>query len=145
MSNYKEEFNQLGIRHFTAEEFLYRGGSDTSGGCQGKNTDIPEELWENSFQCALVWDEIRERLGKPISITSHYRSPEYNSCIGGASSSYHMQAIAADAYSSQATAHEIWEVAQKLRHEGFFVGGIGSYPGFCHVDNRGTSNVDWSG
>jgi len=46
--------------------------------------------------CMAGLDPIREKFQKPMIITSGYRSPEYNSKIGGAKKSQHTKGEAAD-------------------------------------------------
>ena len=43
-----------------------------------------------------VLDILRHKLGKPVIITSGYRTPEWNAKCGGAKYSYHMRGMAAD-------------------------------------------------
>lgn len=47
---------------------------------------------------STMWrmDEVREALGKPVRITSGYRSPAVNSRIGGSATSDHMKGLAVD-------------------------------------------------
>lgn len=46
--------------------------------------------------CAAVLDPLREALGRPVRITSGYRSAALNDAIGGARNSQHMRGEAAD-------------------------------------------------
>lgn len=46
--------------------------------------------------CAAVLDPLRRRLGKPIAVSSCYRSPAVNSAVGGSKTSQHMRGEAAD-------------------------------------------------
>lgn len=43
-----------------------------------------------------ILDILRERIGKPVIITSGYRTPEWNRKCDGAKYSYHMRGMAAD-------------------------------------------------
>jgi N-acetylmuramoyl-L-alanine amidase len=90
-------------------------------------------------------DAIRQELGAPIRITSCFRSPAYNACVGGAPSSTHLQFNAID-FTCRSGTPEIWRrVAARVRaSDRRFAGGIGVYPstGFLHIDTRG-SNADW--
>lgn len=97
----------------------------------------PSSLWENIPKTLKVADEIRDRLGTPLSyITSAYRTPEYNEQCGGASRSFHTRNYALDLV-YEAGSEAAFEVALQLRKEGFFSGGIGFYSGFIHIDTRG--------
>jgi N-acetylmuramoyl-L-alanine amidase len=136
----------LGLRHFQPIEFLTMGGGNASGSCAGKNRLPPKSEWPNLANTARMIDEIRERLGAPVNITSAYRSPAYNSCIGGATSSYHKSFKALDWVCSSGTARDWHRVAKEVRSSTTaFRGGIGLYIGsnFVHIDTRG-SNADWT-
>lgn len=41
-------------------------------------------------------DPMREQWGKPIVVTSGYRSPQLNALVGGAARSHHLEGLAAD-------------------------------------------------
>jgi lysophospholipase L1-like esterase len=136
----------LGIEHFGTDEFLVLGGSHGTPGssCAGLNTYPPKALWPNIAGTAKVLDALRTRLGRPIAITNAYRAPAYNSCIGGASESLHTTFNALDFKVSGMAAPDVAMALRWLRDkEGLFVGGIGRYNGFTHVDTRGT-NATWS-
>lgn len=51
---------------------------------------------ENLKATALRMDEIRRRLGKPVLVTSGYRSPEVNAAVGGSRTSAHCRGLAVD-------------------------------------------------
>lgn len=46
--------------------------------------------------CRYVLDPIREKYGKPIIVTSGYRSRFLNELVGGVSTSQHLSGLAAD-------------------------------------------------
>ena len=60
-----------------------------------KNVPFGKQL-ENLKQTATRMDAIREGLGKPIIVTSGYRSPEVNAAIGGSRTSAHCHGLAVD-------------------------------------------------
>ena len=60
-----------------------------------KNIPFGKQL-ENLKQTAQRMDAIREGLGKPIIVTSGYRSPEVNAAIGGSKTSAHCHGLAVD-------------------------------------------------
>lgn len=74
---------------------------------------------------------LRARLGKPILITSAYRSEAHNRSVGGATNSYHKRAQAFDCRMENQNP-QVFEAA--AREVGFT--GFGFYPksGFMHVD-----------
>lgn len=145
LRDFVEFIATLGLRHFEADEFLVLGTANKSGQCRGLNTYPPRSLWNNIAESARMIDAIRQELGAPVRITSCYRSPAYNACIGGAPSSLHLQFNAID-FTCRSGTPEIWRrVAARIRASNpRFSGGIGVYPatGFVHIDTRGT-NADW--
>jgi len=74
---------------------------------------------------------LRDRLGKPLVLTSAYRSPEHNRRVGGAKNSLHMQGIAFDVRMDNHDPHEFEHAARAVGFTGF-----GYYPrsGFMHID-----------
>lgn len=73
--------------------------------------------------------QLRNELGRPVIITSGYRTPEHNKRVGGASKSLHTLGQAADIVVSGVSSAQVAQAAEKV---GF--GGIGIYAGFTHVD-----------
>lgn len=75
--------------------------------------------------------ELRDKLGIPLLVTSAYRSPEHNKRVGGAKASYHMRGVAFDIRMENQDP-VAFEMA--AREVGFR--GIGYYPkqGFMHID-----------
>lgn len=146
MARYEAFIRGLGLRHFTPAEFLFPGNSNSPGGrCAGKNALPPETLWGNIAKTARMLDEIRASLGAPVRILSCYRSPLYNTCVGGATNSPHGRFNAIDWLCETGTAPDWHRVAQEVRRANpEFAGGIGRYRGFCHVDTRGVDR-DWTG
>lgn len=76
---------------------------------------------------------LRTRLGRPVIVTSAYRSPEHNAAIGGARTSWHMEGVAFDV---MMTNHAPEAFIAAARAVGFQ--SIGTYPGsnFIHIDTR---------
>lgn len=68
-------------RYFKVREFACRNGSQV--------VFIDDYLYS-------VLDILRRKLGKPVIITSGYRTPEWNEKCNGAKYSYHMRGMAAD-------------------------------------------------
>lgn len=107
--------------HFKVREFASNDGADDIKVC-----------------VALVYllEEIRQRTGQPVNITSGYRTPAHNQKVGGAKNSQHMLGKAADivvgAHTSAAHALQIGALAESLG-----AGGVGVYKTFTHVDVRG--------
>lgn len=80
-------------------------------------------------------EAIREHFGRPITITSGCRCPEYNEKIGGAPASQHVQGRAADIQVKETDVKEVQYFAKGLVQHG----GVGSYDSFTHIDSRGTA------
>ena len=74
---------------------------------------------------------LRDRLGKPIILTSAYRSPEHNKRVRGAKNSLHMQGVAFDVRMENHDPHEFEAAA---RAEGFTGFGYYQKSGFMHID-----------
>lgn len=143
---FKNFIETLELKHFKAYELLVKGSQHTDLGspAYNLNTDPPEELWENIVKTVQVLDEFRAEIGEPIIFTSVYRSPKYNTAIGGVKNSQHMKFNAIDfMVIGGNTTPAIWSTKLKeLRAGGRFSGGIGVYSSFVHLDTRGT-NHDW--
>jgi uncharacterized protein YcbK (DUF882 family) len=78
---------------------------------------------------------LRHLLGKPMVITSAYRSPSHNRRVGGASKSQHLKARAFDVVMK---GHDPVEFERLARQVGFT--SFGYYPNsntpFMHIDTR---------
>jgi len=137
----QDKFQRLltkwGVKHFTAAEFFYRGGSDEK---LKLNTDPPENLWPNMEATAKTLEEARKRYGKPIKITSAYRDAAYNRKIGGVPNSTHVKFNAVDLVTDSPAA--LYLGLLNLRRDGLFKGGLGLYRSFVHLDTRG-HNATW--
>lgn len=89
--------------------------------------------------------DMRNQMGRPMIITSAYRSPEHNAAVGGASLSRHMEGDASDVSMANHDPHVFLDAAL-----GKFPG-IGTYPAtrarpnhnFIHVDSRATTGSRW--
>lgn len=88
-----------------------------------------------AVKLATLFEEIREKWGKPIQILSAYRTPEYNRRIGGANASQHKQGRALDLRPPEGVTVE--EFYKRIRYDRpKSLGGIGLYKTFVHVDVR---------
>jgi len=76
---------------------------------------------------------------KPIQVCSGYRTPEYNSKIGGAKNSQHMHGKAADIKIKGYTPQQVADLAEEVGFKG-----LGVYQTFTHVDVRPTL-TKWKG
>lgn len=132
------------VTSFSAAEILTKGGAHGTKGAAGYglNTDPPPELWPNVIPLAKILQKLRDRVGAPIRLTNVYRAPAYNAAIGGAQNSQHMQFKAADITIGRGTPPDWAATLKAMRDAGEFVGGVGLYNTFVHVDVRGTV-ADW--
>lgn len=114
-------------------------------------TPYPSEWVESrALPLAAVFEAIRVACGgKPITVTSAYRTPAHNARIGGERQSQHLEGRALDL---KPPAHlTISEFYQRIRRlvdtrPDLNIGGLGRYPGFVHVDIRPTASlVVWLG
>lgn len=94
-------------------------------------------LPENGMNPVLLekLDQLRERVGFPIFVSSGYRCPTWNSDprVGGVSNSQHVRGSAADIYCNEISVEELANLAAEIGFDG-----IGRYYGsdFVHVDCR---------
>lgn len=112
--------------HFKVWEFACRDGSDT--------VFVSPALVE-------VLEKLRVHFGKPVVITSGYRTESHNKVCGGAAYSQHKCGMAADITISGVTPEAVAAFAETLLPTS---GGIGIYKSFCHVDVRNVKGR-WQG
>jgi uncharacterized protein YcbK (DUF882 family) len=106
------------IRYFTRAELLTSGGVLQS---------LPPDLESNLNALAIALDSFRHWWGKPIIITSGYRTPERNAAIGGVPNSPHTRMIAVDCYSEPFDNFKSFCLK-------WWPGGVGIYAGHVHLD-----------
>jgi hypothetical protein len=120
----KKDGNVQLSTNFKVREFACKDGSD--------EILIDTEL-------VKVLQAIRDKLGKPVNITSAYRHLKYNLSIGSTSTSQHVYGKAADIVCSGVEPIEIARIADEM-----CIGGVGRYGSFVHVDTRsGRYRANW--
>lgn len=139
-TDFQQFLDRNNIEFFTAREVLFLGNSNT---WLKLNTTPEPTLWPNILPALAAADELRRRLGRPIQILSAYRNLPYNRAIGGARASQHTQFRALD-LTAKVPIPELARLARQIRAEKLFTGGLGTYPGFIHIDSR-RANADWHG
>ena len=104
----------------------------------GTDTVMVDEALTVVLQC------IREHFGKPVTITSGYRTAAHNAAVGGAKSSQHLLGRAADIRVEGVSVEDVAAYAESLMPDW---GGVGRYPvkagratGWVHVDTRATKS-----
>ena len=112
-------------QHFDSSEFICKCGC-------GESKTTPELI-------ALL-ESIRTALGnRAIAVTPKggYRCPIQNAKSGGADRSQHLKGNAADIQVAGLNARQVQTRLRDLHRSGkLFIGGMGSYKTFTHVDAR---------
>ena len=119
--------------NFTVAEFACKDGSDP--------------VFVDSSLTALL-QQIRDHFGRPVVITSGYRTAAHNKAVGGAAYSQHLYGRAADIRVQGVPVEQLATYAESLLPG---TGGIGRYPaksgravGWVHVDTR-PGKSRWTG
>lgn len=119
-------------------------GSDAATGADATvddNTPRPTSEWiivqshVNPRVLPELWTKLEnfaKSLGRPITLNSAYRTPEYNARVGGARNSMHVQRKAADVQWGTSSVQGRVDMIQRAVDAGLT--GIGCYNGFIHVD-----------
>lgn len=102
--------------HFSSHEFRCKDGSEHPIDCR--------------LLCML--EAVRAYFDKPVSVTSGYRSPDWNAKVGGAAASRHLTGEAADIQVSGVAPKAVYAWADRY----FPTGGIGLYKAWVHIDCR---------
>lgn len=105
-------------QHFKVKEFACRDGSQV--------------VFIDSYLISIL-DILRNEVGKPVIITSGYRTPEWNKKCDGARYSYHMRGMAADIRINGMSAKEIADKLNKIIPDEC---GIIVYKSWVHIDTR---------
>ena len=103
--------------HFKASEFQ----------CKDKT----EELLV-SQDLLNILEEIRKHFDTPVIINSGYRTPSWNSKVGGTPNSYHCKGMAADIVVKGHSSREVAKYADSIMEQG----GVIRYTNFTHIDVR---------
>lgn len=102
------------MKYFTIKE-LTKSASATRLGFDNKPNKQQEKNLINLVDNIL--DPLREKYGKPIIVTSGFRSEKLNRAIGGAKTSQHLTGEAADIRTIEDTPEEnkkLFDLAQEL-------------------------------
>ena len=80
----------------------------------------------------LALDELREKIGRPVYVSSGYRCEEWNRANNGVSNSTHTLGCACDIYVEGMSVYELAKICKEI------FDGVGEYyqQGFVHVDMR---------
>lgn len=113
-----KDANEKVGQNFKVREFACKDGSQV--------------VFIDSYLVSIL-DTLRNQVGKPVYITSGYRTPTRNKEVGGAKYSYHMRGMAADIRIEGMTAKEIANKLNKIIPYGC---GIIVYNTWVHIDTR---------
>lgn len=105
-------------KHFKVREFACKDGS--------------QAVFIDTHLVAIL-DILRNKIGKPVIITSGYRTPEWNTKCGGAKYSYHMRGMAADIRVNEMTPKQVASILNGIIPNEC---GIIVYSGWIHIDTR---------
>lgn len=103
--------NSLG-RYFTIEELTRSDAAERRG---VPNTPAAGELAHLRALVREILDPLREHLGRPIMITSGFRSEAVNRAVNGSATSQHRLGQAADFHVQGMTPAEICQVIRDLK------------------------------
>lgn len=132
-------FNRQGFRNFKANELEWYF-SKVRNGIQ--NSQPPRSIWPNIVPTLRILDDLRDHFGKPLELSSTYRSPSYNKAIDGASKSQHVEFKAVDFTVSGVSPSKVFSTLKSWQSSGKIKGGIGKYNTFTHFDTR-SYNATW--
>ena len=113
-----KEANEDVGKHFKVKEFACKDGTQV--------------VFIDDYLVSIL-EILRNKLGKPIIITSGYRTPEWNKKCEGAKYSYHMRGMAADIRVNEMSAKEIANELDEIVPDEC---GIIVYRSWVHFDVR---------
>lgn len=73
------------------------------------NTPSPAVIENLKALCTNVLEPLRAKVGKPVRVTSGYRSSKLNKLVGGSRNSQHIFGLAADIYVDGMTTEELFQ------------------------------------
>lgn len=119
------------IKHFKPSEF-------DSPDAKGSGAEKMDEKFVRDL------DMLRSLFGKPLIITSGYRTATHNSKVGGSPRSKHLEGIAADIKVAGEDAHKLLGIAYTVGFTGIGINQAGEWgKRFIHLDNREQPTI-WS-
>lgn len=122
-----------GVTYYSAREILTMGAAHYSG--EATNQECPQALIPNLIEVAKLAQGLRAELGRPIRITSAFRSSGYNRAVGGSGNSYHKQGKALDLMPKDPRdLPRLIAIAKRQHAAKQLHGGLGIYQTFIHID-----------
>ena len=99
--------------NFTLEEFTR---STTASTKKILNCPTVSQITNLQHLCTLILQPVRTRYGKPITVTSGFRSKALNAAIGGSKNSQHLYGEAADIISDDN--QRLWNLMNEMKEKG---------------------------
>lgn len=99
------------MKHFTLKEMCRSNVAEVR-----RIENKPDAVQEKSLTALVdnVLDPLRERFGRPVIISSGFRSKDLNGAVGGSKTSQHMKGEAADIYAGTKEGNrELFELIRK--------------------------------
>lgn len=113
--------------HFNLYEFSSKDGFS-----------VPRHHHHNVQHLAEQLEIIRSVFDSPVLIRSGYRTTAHNKKIGGAVTSFHLEARAADIFIKGVNTFDLDYVIKLLiKYKRITPGGVRAYTDFVHYDTRG--------
>lgn len=122
--------------HFSLAE-MTRSDYATRHSISNQPTD--PDVIENLHVLAQSMERVRHILGKPIIVTSAYRSPKVNSGVGGSAKSAHLRGLACDFLVPGMTPREVCQVISshdEIAWDQLIYEGDWTHISFPEVDHR---------
>lgn len=121
----KQDGDRVLSANFRVREFACKDGSDLILICD---------------ETARMVQAIRNYFGAPVTITSGYRTLAHNRRVGSKDTSFHVKGMAADIVVRHQTPLQVYRAIENGWVPGINPSkiGLGLYPGFVHIDSRGT-------
>jgi hypothetical protein len=113
------------FKDFPAHEWRWPSFSPREIACKGTGELLVDDQALDKLQA------LRNALGKPLVLTSAYRSLSHNKRVGGAKNSRHMQG---DAFDVRMDNHDPYVFESAARNVGFSGFGFYQKSGFMHID-----------
>lgn len=107
-----------GIKSFEPSEFA--------------SPDEPDSGLKMNIELIKMLDQLREKCGFPLNVTSGYRSQAHNEKVGGKPESAHTKGMAVDIYC--ATSHERYKIVKAAFDLGFKRIGLYKTKDCVHLD-----------
>lgn len=114
----EKQANEKITEHFAVKEFACKDGTPI----------VFVDEW-----LAAILEIARNKIKKPITITSGYRTVSHNEKVGGAKYSYHTRGMAADIRADGVTPKELAKVLNSIAPDSY---GIIVYDNWVHFDTR---------